>query len=96
MTILGRQMLGKGAFLLLVEVEGRTLLLGTTPQSISLLAELDSTGPGAASADGGSVHLAEIESLYPDGGAMAGGLGGPKGVWIADAIEHLREMTVRR
>jgi flagellar protein FliO/FliZ len=41
MTVLGRQTLGKGASLALVEIAGRVLLLGVGEQGVRVLTELD-------------------------------------------------------
>jgi flagellar protein FliO/FliZ len=73
MTVLGRQTLGTGASLALVEIAGRVLLLGVGEQGVRVLTELDV--PAAPDAAGRATEVREeidLSSLLAgDGGAAA-------------------------
>ncbi len=63
LTVLGRQSLGKGAGLVLVEVAGRVLLLGVGDQGVRLLTEVAPDGSPAAAPqppDAGEVRGAQV------------------------------------
>lgn len=71
MTVIGRQSLGKGAGIALVEVAGRVLLLGVGDQGVRILTEIDVPTDLAL----GSREDLDLESLprpHPDGSARAG------------------------
>ena len=72
MTVLGRQTLGKGAGLALVEVAGRVLLLGVGEQGVRVLVELDvpaATEPaGRATEVREEIDLSTLPAVVPASG----------------------------
>ncbi len=66
MTVIGRQSLGKGAGIALVEVAGRVLLLGVGEQGVRVLTEIDlpviDASIIAASVDDASVDTALVDT----------------------------------
>lgn len=97
LTVIGRQSLGKGAGIALVEVAGRVLLLGIGEQGVRVLTEIDDPEANAKHV----VTADEIPALVPlseefpgekFSGSKFGGAGGPA---LADAfggpVVELRE-----
>lgn len=80
LTVIGRQSLGKGAGVALVEVAGRVLLLGVGDQGVRVLTEIDVSAPDPevlADLPGGTndsanalreeIDLTTLVRPYPDG-----------------------------
>ena len=79
LTVIGRQSLGKGAGVALIEVAGRVLLLGVSDQGVRVLTEIDVPAPepvviadlpvpdDAAVVLREEIDLATLVSPYPDG-----------------------------
>jgi flagellar biogenesis protein FliO len=103
LTVLGKQTLGKGVSVALVQVAGRAYVIGVTPHGVSRVGEIDPdeleehhpaeparrpfrlmSGPQLSSGEDTDPVLATTTS----GKA-------PAPTWTS-AIEHLRELTVRR
>lgn len=85
-AVLARQPLAKSAFVAVVRVSGRDLLVGVTPQSVTLLTESDhSLLPDPEQAQ-------EQEA----GHRTWPGAGKPPGSAWTTLLDQLREMTVRR
>ena len=83
LEVIGRQGLSRNASLALLRVDDRTLLVGVTESAVSLLTELD----------GVSDETGEGQWTPTPGTSPTGGVGSP--TW-RDAMERLRERTVRR
>jgi flagellar biogenesis protein FliO len=104
--MVGRRSLGRHSSIAVVRVAGRTLVVGQTPQQITVLTELhDQTfprGPGAVERPAGEDTIDMIDVSRTDvledhvmpGLALEPGAYTPK-AWDA-FVDSLREMTVRR
>ena len=66
LSVLGRQSLGKGAGVALVEVAGRVLLLGVGEQGVRVLTEVD-VPPAPAERTGEVREEIDLSSLVPAG-----------------------------
>ena len=102
LTVLGKQTLGKGVSVALVQVGERAYVIGVTPSGVSRVGEID------------PAELDELHTESPrrplrlmSGKAMSTGedtdnvlttttSGKPPAPTWTSAIEHLRELTVRR
>jgi hypothetical protein len=96
--VMDRRSLGRHSSIAVVRAAGRIVVVGQTPQQISVLLDTDpepegSTGEagGRVAATGGPPRLAEDMSM--PGLASTAGVDAPR-AWDA-FLERLREMTVR-
>lgn len=99
--VIARRGLARGANLSLVRVGARVLLVGTTAQSMNVLADM--TGEDLALAPGASGQAFEPSGLTPlsdrttrPGDPSGAVLGSASTAWMADLVDQLRERTVRR
>jgi flagellar protein FliO/FliZ len=77
LTVLGRQSLGKGATVALVEVAGRVLLVGVGEQGVNVLTEVDVAAAPAPAERGGEIREEiDLSTLPADlaAGIVAAGL----------------------
>jgi flagellar biogenesis protein FliO len=100
--VMDRRSLGRHSSIAVVRAAGRIVVVGQTPQQISVLLDAhpdpdfvgeDAAGSQAAALEGPSGIDEEME-MVPPGLAAAHGADAPK-AWDA-FLERLREMTVRR
>ncbi len=87
--MLGRRSLGRHSAIVVIRTGGRTMVVGQTPQHITLLAE-EEAKPVDVPAEATSAGLED--DLMPRL-ALGGGADAPK-AWDA-LVDRLREMTVR-
>jgi flagellar protein FliO/FliZ len=103
--LLGRRSIGRNSSIAVVRVDGRTMVVGQTPQQITLLGETTDepalTSPQVGAIDVGTARVAPTDAALPVGSGTArtpwpasdSGAGAPT-AWDA-LLERLREMTVR-
>lgn len=87
--VVARRSLGKHMALIVVRVADRTLLVGQTPQSVTLVADLSGEDVAEAPLPG----VADVVGTAP--GTVRGSEVHTAGAWDA-FVDRLREMTVRR
>jgi flagellar biogenesis protein FliO len=96
--VMDRRSLGRHSSIAVVRAAGRIVVVGQTPQQISVLLDAD-RDPVAAGAEVASGETSAIDGL-PDEGMLLPGLASTTGVDAPKAwdafLERLREMTVRR
>ncbi len=96
--VMDRRSLGRHSSIAVVRAAGRIVVVGQTPQQISVLLDAD-RDPVAAGAEVASGETSAIDGL-PDEEMLLPGLASTTGVDAPKAwdafLERLREMTVRR
>jgi flagellar protein FliO/FliZ len=98
--VLARRGLSRQSAIAVVRVGTRTLLIGTTNHSVTLLADLDSD-PVLDAEEASTEPAGGLPALLDPSGATTAP-GNPRRVppstaaWMADLIERFRERTVRR
>jgi flagellar biogenesis protein FliO len=90
--MLGRRALGRHSAVFVVRAGSRTLVLGQTPQQITVLAECDPDQPDRPAVDAEAGNVGDAGDMMP-GLASENGALTPK-AWDA-FVDRLREMTVR-
>ena len=105
--VVARQRMGRASSVSVVRVAGRVLVVGSTEEQVTLLAEVDddelrtamaaAVGPARTAGDGETREIATGRQGQPartGSGALAGSVL-DRGTWTA-VVQELRERTVRR
>ena len=105
--VVARQRMGRASSVSVVRVAGRVLVVGSTEEQVTLLAEVDddelqtamaaAAGPARTTGDGETREIAAGRQGQPartGSGALAGSVL-DRGTWTA-VVQELRERTVRR
>ena len=101
--VVARQRMGRASTVSVLRVAGRVLVVGSTEEQVTLLAEVEDEelqaalaaqlGPAKASTDGEPVPMTRRIPVPTGPGALAGSVL-DKGTWTS-VVQELRERTVR-
>ena len=103
--VVARQRMGRASSVSVIRVAGRVLVVGSTEEQVTLLAEVEdeelqtamaaAVGPARTAGDGGTREIPAGRPVLP---ARSGALAGSvldRGTWTT-VVQELRERTVRR